>query len=99
MTKLTDCLLPLGLLATVWAGLVFNPLGLGLPKPGPELLWPLPAYLLVSFACYSLATVGFRLATFNDCPDAAAELQRQIHEARRELAARGFRFPEPSGLA
>ncbi|XP_059818992.1 dolichol-phosphate mannosyltransferase subunit 3 [Hypanus sabinus] len=99
MTKLTDCILSLGLLTAVWAGLVFDPLGLDLPKPGPELLWPLPAYLLVCFGCYSLATVGFRLASFNDCPDAATELQRQIHEARRELAARGFRFPEPQGSA
>ncbi|GCB85684.1 hypothetical protein scyTo_0026356 [Scyliorhinus torazame] len=92
MTKLAEWLLGLALLGGGWATLTFDPLGLRLPLAGRQLLWPLPAYLLVAFGCYSLATVGYRLATFNDCRGASEELQTQIQEARRDLAARGFRF-------
>ncbi|CAD7670264.1 unnamed protein product [Nyctereutes procyonoides] len=53
-------------------------LGLELPSPCREVLWPLPAYLL--------------WATFHDCEDAARELQSQIQEARADLARRGMRF-------
>ncbi|XP_067878723.1 dolichol-phosphate mannosyltransferase subunit 3 [Heterodontus francisci] len=92
MTKLVEWLLGLALLGAVWAGLAFDLLGLRLPEPGRQLLWPLPAYLLVAFGCFSLATVGYRVATFNDCQAAAEELQSQIREAREDLAGRGFRF-------
>ncbi|GCC43214.1 LOW QUALITY PROTEIN: dolichol-phosphate mannosyltransferase subunit 3-like [Chiloscyllium punctatum] len=92
MTKLGQWLLTLGLLGGTWAGLTFDALGLGLPESGRRLLWPLPAYLLVAFGCYSLATVGYRLATFNDCRGAAEELQAQIREARADLESRGFCF-------
>ncbi|XP_069796225.1 LOW QUALITY PROTEIN: dolichol-phosphate mannosyltransferase subunit 3 [Narcine bancroftii] len=97
MTKLMEWSLGLGLLAVAWSGLVFNPLGLRLPEPCQQLLWTLPAYLVVGLGCYALATVGFRVATFNDCRAAAQELQEQVREARRELAALGFRFPEAAG--
>ncbi|XP_067832171.1 dolichol-phosphate mannosyltransferase subunit 3 [Heptranchias perlo] len=92
MTKLAEWLLGLSLLGATWVGLAFDPFGLRLPELGRELLWPLPAYLLVAFGCYSLATVGYRLATFNDCEAAAEELRSQIQEARKDLASKGFRF-------
>ncbi len=34
----------------------------------------------------------FRVATFNDCEEAAAELQKQISEAREDLRSKGFKF-------
>ncbi|CAH1265548.1 DPM3 [Branchiostoma lanceolatum] len=51
-----------------------------------------PMYLLMTFACYSLATIGYRVATFNDCEDAAKELQQEIEEARRDLMKKGLKF-------
>jgi dolichyl-phosphate mannosyltransferase polypeptide 3 len=33
-----------------------------------------------------------RVATFNDCEEAAAELQQQISEAREDLRSKGFKF-------
>ena len=30
--------------------------------------------------------------TFNDCDEAAAELQKQISEAREDLRKKGFKF-------
>lgn len=39
-------------------------------------------------------TIHFRVATFNDCEEAAAELQKQITEAREDLRDKGFKFQE-----
>ncbi|XP_038167867.1 dolichol-phosphate mannosyltransferase subunit 3 isoform X2 [Arvicola amphibius] len=92
MTKLAQWLWGLALLGSAWAVLTMGALGLELPFPCQEVLWPLPAYLLVSAGCYALGTVGYRVATFHDCEDAARELQSQILEARADLARRGLRF-------
>ena len=35
-----------------------------------------------------------RVATFNDCEEAAKELQEQISEAREDLRKKGFNFEE-----
>ncbi|XP_043653308.1 dolichol-phosphate mannosyltransferase subunit 3 [Drosophila teissieri] len=52
----------------------------------------LPLVLLVIFGIYSVWTVLYRTLTFNDCPEAAKELQDEILEARKDLIAQGFRF-------
>ncbi|KAG9470723.1 dolichol-phosphate mannosyltransferase subunit 3 [Eleutherodactylus coqui] len=92
MTKLAEWLLSLSFLGGVWVTLTFGLLGVALPRACWEVVWPLPIYLLVVFGCYSLATVGYRVATFNDCEEAARELQAQIQEARGDLTRRGLRF-------
>uniref|UniRef100_A0A0D9SAP4 Dolichol-phosphate mannosyltransferase subunit 3 n=1 Tax=Chlorocebus sabaeus TaxID=60711 RepID=A0A0D9SAP4_CHLSB len=92
MTKLAQWLWGLAILGSTWAALTTGALGLELPLSCQEVLWPLPAYLLVSAGCYAMATVGYRVATFHDCEDAARELQSQIQEARADLARRGLRF-------
>ncbi|MXQ95899.1 hypothetical protein E5288_WYG015223 [Bos mutus] len=92
MTKLAQWLWALALLGSTWAALTMGALGLELPSSCREVLWPLPAYLLVSAGCYALGTVGYRVATFHDCEDAARELQSQIQEARADLTRRGLRF-------
>ncbi|NXH10616.1 DPM3 mannosyltransferase, partial [Bucco capensis] len=92
MTKLGQWLCGFALLGSAWAALALAPPGLQLPTPFRQALLPLPVYLLVTFGCYSLATVGYRLATFNDCEEAAAELQEQISAARADLSRRGLRF-------
>ncbi|XP_005852961.1 PREDICTED: dolichol-phosphate mannosyltransferase subunit 3 isoform X1 [Myotis brandtii] len=90
MTKLAQWLWALALLGSAWAALTLG--ALDLPSSCREVLWPLPAYLLVTAGCYALATVGYRVATFHDCEDAARELQSQIQEARADLSRRGMRF-------
>ncbi|NXM07730.1 DPM3 mannosyltransferase, partial [Tyrannus savana] len=90
MTKLGQWLFGLALLGSAWAVLALAPPGL--PGPLHQALLPLPVYLLVAFGCYSLATVGYRLATFNDCEEAAAELQEHIRAARADLRRRGLRL-------
>lgn len=44
------------------------------------------------FKGYSVYTVLYRVFTFNDCPEAAEEIQKQIEEAKADLSAKGFKF-------
>lgn len=44
------------------------------------------------FQFYSVFTVLYRVFTFNDCPEAAEELQKQIEEAKKDLAAKGLKL-------
>lgn len=92
MTKLLEWLFGVSLLGAVWALVTFDLLDLSLPKTYREVAWPMPLYLLVSFGCYSLATVGYRVATFNDCEEAAKELQQQIEEAKEDLRKKGLKM-------
>eukprot|EP00762_Andalucia_godoyi_P003667 ANDGO_00688.mRNA.1 Dolichol-phosphate mannosyltransferase subunit 3 len=52
----------------------------------------IPYLALCVFGCYSLAKIGFGLATFPECPDANAELQHQIIEAKVSLQKRGIKL-------
>ncbi|XP_029976532.1 dolichol-phosphate mannosyltransferase subunit 3 [Salarias fasciatus] len=92
MTKLLQWLFGVSLVGLVWAVVTFDLLELSLPRPYREVAWPMPLYLLVSFGCYSLATVGYRVATFNDCEEAAKELQEQIKEAKEDLRRKGLKM-------
>lgn len=92
MTKLLEWLLGSAMVGITWGLLTFDVLDLQLPQAYKEVVWPMPVYLLVVFGCYSLATVGYRVATFNDCEEAAKELQSQIIEAREDLEKKGLKF-------
>uniref|UniRef100_A0A3Q3XFL3 Dolichol-phosphate mannosyltransferase subunit 3 n=1 Tax=Mola mola TaxID=94237 RepID=A0A3Q3XFL3_MOLML len=92
MTKLLQWLFGVSALVAVWALLTFDLLDLSLPQTYREVAWPMPVYLLVSFGCYSLAIVGYRVATFNDCEEAAEELRQQIKEAKEDLRKKGLKM-------
>uniref|UniRef100_A0A3B3Z9X8 Dolichol-phosphate mannosyltransferase subunit 3 n=1 Tax=Periophthalmus magnuspinnatus TaxID=409849 RepID=A0A3B3Z9X8_9GOBI len=92
MTKLVEWLVGVTVVLVGWAVVSFDLLDLRLPDTYREVAWPMPLYLLVSFGCYSLATVGYRVATFNDCEEAARELQEQIKEAKEDLRKKGLKM-------
>ncbi|EIM24185.1 dolichol-phosphate mannosyltransferase subunit 3 [Wallemia mellicola CBS 633.66] len=48
-----------------------------------------PYWALITFGSYSLASIGFGLFTFKDCPEAYNELLSEITQAKDELRARG----------
>ncbi|KAG7500707.1 dolichol-phosphate mannosyltransferase subunit 3 [Solea senegalensis] len=92
MTKLVEWLLGVTLVVAAWALVTWDLLDLRLPQTYRDVAWPMPLYLLVTFGCYSLATVGYRVATFNDCDEAALELQEQIKEAKEDLRKKGLKI-------
>ncbi|XP_061397587.1 dolichol-phosphate mannosyltransferase subunit 3 [Musca vetustissima] len=74
----------------------FALLSASIKTPGLQMLLVplqvLPYVLVLMFGFYAAGTVLYRTFTFNDCPAAAAELQKEIEEARKDLIAKGFRF-------
>ena len=52
----------------------------------------LPMYAVVTFGAYSLATIGINLIAVKDCPEAAAELEKEIILAKEDLKGKGFKF-------
>ncbi|XP_074079426.1 dolichol-phosphate mannosyltransferase subunit 3 [Macrotis lagotis] len=90
MTKLEQWALSLLLLTLGWLCLVQDLLNLGYGRRFYDVILPLPVYLLVTAGSYTLGTLGFRLANFNDCEEAAQELFKQIQEARADLASKGL---------
>jgi dolichyl-phosphate mannosyltransferase polypeptide 3 len=66
---------------------------LPVPLLGPDivaqLLPVIPWWLLVSFGAYSLASLGWGLFTFQDCPDAYHELLKEINDAKNDLRGKG----------
>ncbi|KAK5135245.1 hypothetical protein LTR08_005495 [Meristemomyces frigidus] len=54
-----------------------------------ELIPVLPIWAIVSFGAYLLFKLGYGVLTFNDVPEARAELMREIQEAREELKKKG----------
>ncbi|CAI9638256.1 dolichol-phosphate mannosyltransferase subunit 3 [Alternaria burnsii] len=61
-----------------------------LPQKIQEEIVPfLPFWALISFGAYLLFKLGWGVFTFNDVPQAHAELMQQIAEARKDLKAKG----------
>ncbi|KAI4126663.1 MAG: hypothetical protein LQ347_004878 [Umbilicaria vellea] len=49
----------------------------------------LPFWSVVSFGAYLLFKLGWGVYTFNDVPEAHAELMKEIEIARKELKSKG----------
>ena len=92
MTQLLQWLGFISVFMAVWTALVTKSVPIEIPNNCMDVLYYLPIYLLMAFACYSLAVVGYRVATFNDCEIAAEELKQEIEDARKDLKKKGFNF-------
>ncbi|KAL5013165.1 hypothetical protein ScPMuIL_007435 [Solemya velum] len=92
MTKLMQWLAAVGLFMSIWLAIVLDMISLNIPDSKKEILHALPVYILIVFACYSLALIGYRVATFNDCVEESRELKEEIQEAKKELTEKGYKF-------
>ena len=81
----------LAVIVSTWAAVLTQNIGnLAIDYPNATFLWPLGLVLL--FGIYAVTVIVYRVATFNDCPEAAEELQRQIKEAKEDLKQKGLQF-------
>lgn len=60
---------------------------------GRALVLYLPLLALAALAAYAAAAVAVGVATFRECPAAAAELRKQIEDAQKHYRDRGVRLP------
>ncbi|CAG0900621.1 unnamed protein product [Cyprideis torosa] len=51
-----------------------------------------PAYFVIAFGIYCIVILSYRVATFNECPEAATQMRQDIEEARADLLRRGYVF-------
>merc|ERR1711988_854453 len=84
MTKLTEWLSLLVILASVWYGILTQNFG-DLATDHPILTFWWPIGLIIMCGISSLFVIIHRVITFNDCEEAAEELQKQIQEAKEDL--------------
>lgn len=49
-----------------------------------------PLWGILALGLYALMSVIYGVLTFEDCPEAALELERQVQEARAEMKRRGI---------
>ncbi|KAL3410693.1 dolichol-phosphate mannosyltransferase subunit 3 [Aspergillus fumigatus] len=54
----------------------------------PVFAHQLPFYGLICFACYLGGRLGLAILTFNDCPEAHKELQKEIEQAKADLRSK-----------
>lgn len=52
-------------------------------------------YALITFGCYSLATIGYNLMTFPECEHESKLLEKEREEAIRELKLKGIEVIPP----
>jgi len=89
MTKLAEWVFGLGLFVSTWY-LIFTRKIESSFTDSEILLAPI---VLVAIIGVVLLTILIRrISTFNDCPEAAAELRKQIEQAREDLTSKGFKF-------
>lgn len=94
MTKLLEWLTAGVVLVSIWSAVLFGDF-ITLDAETRLHILLSPIYAIIAFGLISFAIVVHRTATFNDCPEAAAELRRQIEEARKDLISKGFKFDLP----
>lgn len=89
MTKLAEWVFGLGLFVSTWYLLLTRKIETSFSDS--EILLA-PIVLVAIIGLVILSILIRRISTFNDCPEAAAELRKQIEQAREDLASKGFKF-------
>lgn len=93
LTKLMQWGLALAAFTGFWATLVANA---AQPKHFLHryeiFVLTLPIIVAGLFGIYAVFVVLYRVFTFNNCEEAAEELNKQIEQAREDLKSKGFKF-------
>nr|XP_034307799.1 LOW QUALITY PROTEIN: dolichol-phosphate mannosyltransferase subunit 3 [Crassostrea gigas] len=92
--KLFQWLLGAGLFIAVWLAFVLEKVDIQLTEIQRTLVLIVSTYIIILFICFSAVIVLYRVSTFNDCKEAAEEIQQQIKEAKEDLSRKGFKFDD-----
>ena len=75
---------------TVWLSILIGS-NLAISHPNLTLFWPI-LFIVIPFGLFSVAVIIFRVYNFNDCREAAEELQGEIKAAKEDLKKKGMVF-------
>ncbi|KAF3428222.1 hypothetical protein E2986_11741 [Frieseomelitta varia] len=90
MTKLMEWLLFAVLFFSIWIALISENVNLHFIKEWKQFVLFLPPVALFVCGLYAATVVLYRTFTFNNCEQAAIELQEQIEEAKKDLQTKGI---------
>ncbi|XP_023245029.1 dolichol-phosphate mannosyltransferase subunit 3 [Copidosoma floridanum] len=92
MTKFMEWLTVAIAMFVAWISLLLNRSNFS-----PKVEWYInyfPIIFIFLFGLYAFTVVTYRVLTFNNCEEAAIELQNEIKEARADLESKGIIFPK-----
>lgn len=92
MTRLTELLIPILVLASTWSLLITGIVPIPLPSSCWMVVQCLPAYFIIAFGCYALASVGYSVYNVKSDDAAADLLQQDIQSAKLDFEQKGFLF-------
>ncbi|CAG9566381.1 unnamed protein product [Danaus chrysippus] len=92
MTKLLEWLSILSAFFAVWYSLVGGYVKHKLIEENMKLIMISPIIFIILFGLYAVTVVLYRVLTFNDCKEAAEELQKEIIMAKKDLHDKGLRW-------
>ncbi|XP_053611732.1 dolichol-phosphate mannosyltransferase subunit 3 [Plodia interpunctella] len=90
MTKLLEWVSVLSAIFAVWYSLVGGYVKHPLIEKNMNLVMISPLIFVILFGLYAVTVVLYRVFTFNNCEEAARELQDEIKEAKRDLREKGL---------
>lgn len=92
MTKLMEWLTGAVVILGPWSAVVTNTIQNEFTKQYYLEILLLPFLLIALFGVVSVAIIAYRVYAFNDCREAAEELQNQIKEAKADLEKKGLKL-------
>ncbi|CAG5059023.1 unnamed protein product [Parnassius apollo] len=92
MTKLLEWISVISAVFAVWYSLIGGYVKHPMIEQNMNLIIVSPIIFIILFGLYAVAVVLYRVFTFNNCEDAAKELQAEILEAKKDLHDRGLRW-------
>ncbi|XP_013183875.1 dolichol-phosphate mannosyltransferase subunit 3 [Amyelois transitella] len=90
MTKLLEWISVISAIFAVWYSLIAGYVKHPVLDKNMNLIMISPIIFIILFGLYALTVVLYRVFTFNNCEEAAKELQEQIQEAKRDLREKGI---------
>ncbi|KAK4877954.1 hypothetical protein RN001_010460 [Aquatica leii] len=92
MTKFMEWLTVIGCVFCIWAALVTNKIETSFTRDHYTSILFSPIIALGLFGVYAVTTVLYKTFTFNNCEEAAVQLQKEIEMAKDDLKQLGFNF-------
>ncbi|XP_047995999.1 dolichol-phosphate mannosyltransferase subunit 3 [Leguminivora glycinivorella] len=90
MTKLLEWISVISAVLAVWYSLVGGYVKHPVIEANMNLILISPIIFVILFGLYAVTVILYRVFTFNNCEEAAKELQEEIAEAKKDLASKGL---------
>lgn len=92
MTKLLEWISVISAVFAVWYSLIGGYVKHPVIENNMNIVLVSPIIFVLLFGLYAATVVLYRVFTFNNCEEAAKELQVEIAEARKDLLDKGLKW-------